>query len=68
VGMLQHVEHPSEGRMLEIGVPFSFSGTPGLSVQKPAPQLGEHSVQVLSEAGLDLKSIQALQMSGATNR
>lgn len=68
VGMLQHVEHPSEGRMLEIGVPFSFSGTPGLSVQKPAPQLGEHSVQVLSEAGLDLKAIQALQMSGATNR
>ena len=68
VGMLQHVEHPSEGRMLEIGVPFSFSGTPGLSIQKPAPQLGEHSVQVLSEAGLDLKSIQALQMSGATNR
>jgi len=68
VGMLQHVEHPSEGRMLEIGVPFSFSGTPGLSAQKPAPQLGEHSVQVLSEAGLDLKAIQALQMSGATNR
>jgi len=25
-------------------------------------------VQVLSEAGLDLKAIQALQMSGATNR
>jgi len=68
VGMLQYVEHPSEGRMLEIGVPFSFSGTPGLSVQKPAPQLGQHSVQVLSEAGLDLKAIEALQMSGATNR
>jgi crotonobetainyl-CoA:carnitine CoA-transferase CaiB-like acyl-CoA transferase len=68
VGMLQHVEHPSEGRMLEIGVPFSFSGSSGLSVQKPAPQLGEHSVQVLTEAGFDRKAIQALQMSGATNR
>jgi len=68
VGMLQYVEHPSEGRMLEIGVPFSFSGTPGLSVQKPAPQLGQHSEQVLSEAGFDLKAIEALQMSGATNR
>jgi crotonobetainyl-CoA:carnitine CoA-transferase CaiB-like acyl-CoA transferase len=68
VGMLQHVEHPSEGRMLEIGVPFSFSGSPGLSVQKPAPQLGEHSVQVLTEAGFDCKAIEVLQMSGATNR
>ena len=68
VGMLQHVEHPSEGRMLEIGVPFSFSGTPGLSVQKPAPLLGEHSVQVLTEAGFDRKAIEALQFSGATNR
>jgi crotonobetainyl-CoA:carnitine CoA-transferase CaiB-like acyl-CoA transferase len=68
VGMLQYVEHPSEGRMLEIGVPFSFSGTPGLSVQKPAPQLGQHSEQILSEAGFDLKAIEALQMSGATNR
>jgi len=68
VGMLQHVEHPSEGRMLEIGVPFSFSGSPCLSVQKPAPQLGEHSVQVLTEAGFDRKAIEALQMSGATNR
>ena len=68
VGMLQHVEHPSEGRMLEIGVPFSFSGSSGLSVQKPAPQLGEHSVQVLTEAGFDCKAIEALQMSGATNR
>jgi crotonobetainyl-CoA:carnitine CoA-transferase CaiB-like acyl-CoA transferase len=68
VGMLQHVEHPSEGRMLEIGVPFSFSGSPGLSVQKPAPLLGEHSVQVLTEAGFDCKAIEALQLSGATNR
>jgi len=68
VGMLQYVEHPSEGRMLEIGVPFSFSGSPGLSVQKPAPQLGQHSEQVLSEAGFDPKAIIALQMSGATNR
>jgi crotonobetainyl-CoA:carnitine CoA-transferase CaiB-like acyl-CoA transferase len=68
VGMLQYVEHPSEGRMLEIGVPFSFSGSPGLSVQKPAPRLGQHSEQVLSEAGFDSKAIEALQMSGATNR
>jgi crotonobetainyl-CoA:carnitine CoA-transferase CaiB-like acyl-CoA transferase len=68
VGMLQYVEHPSEGRMLEIGVPCCFSGTPGLSVQKPAPQLGQHSLQVLREAGMDPKTIEAMQVAGATNR
>jgi crotonobetainyl-CoA:carnitine CoA-transferase CaiB-like acyl-CoA transferase len=68
VGMLQYVDHPSEGRMLEIGVPCSFSGTPGLSVQKPAPHLGQHSVQVLLETGMDSNAIEALQISGATNR
>jgi hypothetical protein len=29
--------------------------------------LGQHSVQVLTEAGFDPKAIEALQMSGATN-
>jgi crotonobetainyl-CoA:carnitine CoA-transferase CaiB-like acyl-CoA transferase len=68
VGMLQQVEHPSEGKMLEIGVPVRFSGTPNLVQQKPAPRLGQHSEQVLREAGLDGQAIQALVLAGATNR
>lgn len=68
VGMLQQVEHPTEGRLSEIGVPVSFSGTPTLPVQKPAPQLGQHSVQILQEAGLTDVAIQELQRLGVTNR
>ena len=68
VGMLQQVEHPTEGRVSEIGVPVSFSGTPTLPVQKPAPQLGQHSAQVLREAGLSDASIENLQRLGVTNR
>jgi crotonobetainyl-CoA:carnitine CoA-transferase CaiB-like acyl-CoA transferase len=68
VGMLQQVEHPTEGRVSEIGVPVSFSGTPTLPVQKPAPQLGQHSVQILREAGLSDASIETLQRLGVTNR
>ena len=68
VGMLQQVEHPTEGRVSEIGVPVSFSGTPTLPVQKPAPQLGQHSVQILREAGLSDASIEQLQRLGVTNR
>lgn len=68
VGMLQQVKHPTEGRVSEIGVPVSFSGTPTLPVQKPAPQLGQHSAQVLREAGLSDASIENLQRLGVTNR
>ena len=60
VGMLQEVDHPSEGRVHEIGVPVSFSGTPGLPVQKPAPLLGQHSAEVLREAGLSEEAVQTL--------
>jgi crotonobetainyl-CoA:carnitine CoA-transferase CaiB-like acyl-CoA transferase len=64
VGMLQEVDHPSEGRVHEIGVPVSFSGTPGLPVQKPAPRLGQHSAEVLREAGLSEEAVQALLATG----
>lgn len=67
VGMLQEVEHPSEGAMLEIGVPVRFSATPNLAQQRPAPQLGQHSAQILREAGLTDEEIAALQQSGATS-
>jgi crotonobetainyl-CoA:carnitine CoA-transferase CaiB-like acyl-CoA transferase len=64
VGMLQDVQHPSEGHVREIGVPVSFSGTPGLAVQKPAPRLGQHSAEVLREAGLSDAAVQALLAMG----
>jgi crotonobetainyl-CoA:carnitine CoA-transferase CaiB-like acyl-CoA transferase len=64
VGMLQEVDHPSEGRVHEIGVPVSFSGTPGLPVQKPAPRLGQHTAEVLREAGLSEEAVQALLAMG----
>lgn len=66
VGMLQEVDHPTEGRLHEIGVPVSFSGTPTLRVQKPAPLLGQHSAEILREAGLSRDEIQNLQKLGAT--
>lgn len=68
VGMLQQVTHPTEGLVSEIGVPVSFSGTPTLPVQKPAPRLGQHSIEILREAGLSDAAIEELQRLGATNR
>jgi crotonobetainyl-CoA:carnitine CoA-transferase CaiB-like acyl-CoA transferase len=67
VGMLKEVDHPTEGRLQEIGVPVSFSGTPGLTVQKPAPRLGQHSAEVLREAGLSELEIDGLRKRGVSH-
>jgi crotonobetainyl-CoA:carnitine CoA-transferase CaiB-like acyl-CoA transferase len=67
VGMLQEVIHPTEGLVHEIGVPIRFSGTPTLPIQKPAPQLGQHSAEVLREVGLSDAAIEGLQKSGVSH-
>lgn len=63
-GMFETVEHPSEGRVLRIRNPVSFSKTPA-SYRRPTPRLGENSVEVLAEAGLDKAEIDTLLAEGA---
>ena len=46
------VEHSACGRIRVAGVPFHFERTPG-AVQRAAPVLGEHGVEVLREIGCD---------------
>jgi crotonobetainyl-CoA:carnitine CoA-transferase CaiB-like acyl-CoA transferase len=45
------IEHPVEGAMRALGIPVKLSDTPG-SIRRPAPLLGEHTDEVLREAGL----------------
>ena len=47
----QAVEHPTEGPMTMLGIPVSYSATPA-SIRRLAPRLGEHTHEVLREAGL----------------
>ncbi|MEO9101420.1 MAG: CoA transferase [Burkholderiales bacterium] len=65
-GMIRTVTHPSEGAIRELGVPVKLSATPAATEQQPAPRLGQHSRQVLAEAGYTQQQIQALAASGAT--
>jgi len=51
VGLFTRDSHPSEGALRGIRLPSSWSGTPP-SVRRPAPRLGEHTVELLREAGL----------------
>jgi crotonobetainyl-CoA:carnitine CoA-transferase CaiB-like acyl-CoA transferase len=65
VNYLALVEHPSEGAVREIRVPSTWSESQP-DVRRHAPQLGEHSVEVLREAGLSEDQIAALVARGVT--
>ena len=53
------LEHPVEGPVSALGIPVKLSETPG-SVRRPAPLLGQHTAEVLREAGLSDEEIAAL--------
>jgi crotonobetainyl-CoA:carnitine CoA-transferase CaiB-like acyl-CoA transferase len=55
-GMIVEVEHPEHGRIPQIGIAPKFSDTPG-RVRTPAPKPGEHSEEILREAGYSSEEI-----------
>lgn len=65
VGYLPVVDHPTEGRVRDIRVPSTWSESQP-DVRRHAPQLGEHSIEVLREAGLSEEQIAALLERGVT--
>jgi crotonobetainyl-CoA:carnitine CoA-transferase CaiB-like acyl-CoA transferase len=65
VGYLPVVEHPTEGKVRDIRVPSTWSESQP-NVRRYAPQLGEHSVEVLREAGLSEEQIAKLIERGVT--
>lgn len=57
--LFQTMEHPSEGTLRYVRPPTKFARTPA-SVRRPAPRVGEHSREILREAGLRDDEITAL--------
>jgi crotonobetainyl-CoA:carnitine CoA-transferase CaiB-like acyl-CoA transferase len=62
-GFISHVEHPSEGKIKSMRMPTTWSDSKADS-PRPAPVLGEHSLEILRELGLAEESIDALFAEG----
>ncbi len=63
-GYLRRVEHPDWGPMSQVGNPVSLSESPAEPGLR-APELGEHTEEVLIEAGYTWAQIEALRTAGA---
>ncbi len=64
IGYLSAVEHPTEGRIKSLAVPSEWSES-APEYRRHAPRLGEHTREVLREAGLSDEQITLLVRSGA---
>lgn len=56
---LVELEHPAAGTVWQYGLPFALSRTP-LEIRRAAPLLGQHTAEVLTEAGYDRDEVEAL--------
>jgi len=63
VGMFEIVQHPHAGEIRVMRPPTKFSATPA-SIRRPAPRLGEHNNEILTEAGYTQDDIATLKGAG----
>ena len=61
----EDVDHPTEGPIRQMRPPTRFQATPA-SIRRQAPTLGQHSAEVLREAGLTEPEISAVTATTAT--
>ena len=63
-GLVVETEHPTLGRIETLGTPIKLSDTP-LAPGRPAPRLGEHTDEILRDAGFGADEVAALRRTGA---
>lgn len=63
IGMFAEVHDPEAGTFETLAAPFTLSASE-VSVRGPAPKVGQHSVEVLAEHGVDAARIAALVEAG----
>ena len=64
LGMAAPAKHPALGDIELVAQPIKLSGAP-FEVRSATPELGEHTDEVLAEAGYDAEQVAALRTAGA---
>jgi crotonobetainyl-CoA:carnitine CoA-transferase CaiB-like acyl-CoA transferase len=62
--MVMEMEHPVEGTIRQLGFPVKLHGTPQ-QLRRPPPLLGQHTEEIMREAGCDAAAIERLRAGGA---
>ena len=63
-GLVAEHQHPVWGKMRAPGIGVRLSDTPGIN-QRPAPLLGQHTREILTELGHTPGEIEELRQKGA---
>jgi len=62
--MIATLEHPAHGPLRMVAPAVNLSTTPG-RIERPAPEFGQHTEEVLLEVGFSWEEIEALRGEGA---
>ena len=64
VGLIDIVDHPTEGKYRNVNDAITYSASP-TALHRHTPRIGEHSLEVLAELGFDEQRRRSLIESGA---
>ncbi len=65
-GLIAEIEHPTEGRLKQIGPTVKLSATPG-AMRLPPPRLGEHTREILKSLDYNDEMIESLAREGVVS-
>ena len=65
IGFFQRIDHPTEGKIWNMMLPNTISGGARCDF-RPAPKIGQHSVEILREIGYREADIEVMVASGTT--